>query len=152
MSIALQNTKIIQVIAPVAIVDDASWITAEVDTKGWEYATYIFNYGASDIAVAVMKMQESSASGSGMTDVTGLVFGTSNNISGSTSTLPSATDDDSLFVMEFDLRPRKRYLDPVVTAGNGSVGSFMSAVCILSRGHDHPVTAAERGASQVLRL
>ena len=149
--IAEQATKVLQVIAPVAIKDDTAWVSTEIDTKGWEYCTVICNIGATDIAHAVLKMQESDTSGSGFADVTGLVFGTSNNISGSSSTLPSATDDDKIFIFDIDCKNRKRYLDLVATAGNGAVGTFMSAIAILSRGKAAPVTAGDRGASQILR-
>lgn len=151
--IALQNTKFVNLIPPVAIKDNASWTCTEVDTLGYDYATFVVNLGATDIAVATLKVQESNTSGSGFADVTGLVFGTSNNIAGSASTLPAATDDDKIFVFEIDLRKgRKRYLDLVATAGNGTAGTYASGIAILSRGENCPVTAADRGASQILRV
>lgn len=147
-----QCNKFLQVIAPVAIKDDASWTTNEIDTKGWDYCTIVFSLGATDIAMAALKVQESDTSGSGFADVTGLVYGTSNNTGGSASTLPSATDDNKLFLFQVDLRGRKRYLDLVATAGNGTAGSYGSAIAILSRGELGPETAAEQGASQILRV
>ena len=151
MSIAAQESKFVAVILPAAIKDDASFTTVEVDTAGYEFAQFYFLLGATDIGFTVLKMQESASTGTGMTDVTGLVWGTSNNISGSTSTLPSATNDDTVFIMDIALQVRQRYLDPVVTIGNGSVGGFMAAWCLLSRAHQLPVTAANRGATEILR-
>ena len=147
-----QNSKVINVIPPVAIKDNASWTTTEIDTKGFDYCTIYVNLGATDIAAAALKVQESDTTGTGFADVTGLVYGTSTNTAGSTSTLPSATDDDDIFVFEIDLRKRKRFLDLVATAGNGTNGTFASAIAVLEKATNTPTTAAERGANQILRL
>lgn len=145
-----QNKKVIGVTFPVAIVDNASWATVEIDTLGYDYAEFIWILGATDIAMAALKVQESDTSGSGMADVTGAIFGTSNNDTGSASTLPSATDDNKLFSICLDLTKRKRYLDLVATGGDGAAGAFGACVCILSRAEASPNTAAESGYSQRL--
>ena len=147
----LQNTKLVSITPPAAIVDNASYTTASIDTQGWDYLQVVVYLGATDIAMTALKLQESDTDGS-YADVTGLVFGTSSNIAGSTSTLPSATDDNKFFVFDVDLRGRKRYFDLVATAGDGTAGTFLTAFAILSRGKEQPVTAAERGASQILRV
>lgn len=152
MGITATQTKVLAVINPVAINDNTSWTTTEVDTQGFEHATFYFMLGANDIAVAVLKLQESDTSGSGMTDITGAVFGTSNNDTGSASTLPSSDDDNLIFAIDLDLKNRERYLDLTATNGNGSVGGFAAAWCVLSRGHEVPMTAADRNMSQVLRV
>lgn len=148
--IETQALKIMSVTPPAAIVDNASFTTAEIDTLGWDYATFIFYLGATDIAFTAMKVQESDTTGSGMADVPGAVFGTSLNDAGATSTLPSATDDNKIFAISLDLTKRKRFLDPVVTIGDGTVGGFCAALCILSRGEQGPNTAVESGFSQRL--
>lgn len=150
MSNPFQNMKLVNLIPPVAIKDNASWTTTEVDTKGYDYALFIVNLGATDIAIAALKLQESNTSGSGFADVTGAIYGTSTNLAGSTSTLPAATDDDKVFAILVDLRKRSRYLDLVATAGNGTNGTFASGICVLARGHNGFTTAAEFGCSQVL--
>ena len=99
-----------------------------------------------------MKVQEATSSGGSFSDISGLVFGTDNNIGGSASTLPASDDDNKLFIFDIDLKARKRYLDLIATNGNGSVGGFMSAIAILSRGKQAPITAADRGCSQILRV
>jgi hypothetical protein len=149
--IAAQHTKLVSITPPGAIVDNASLTTASVDTNGWDYAKITVYLGATDIAMTALKVQESDDDSS-YADVTGLVFGTSNNIAGSASTLPSATDDNKFFVFDIDLRGRKRYLDLVATCGDGAAGTYITAWAELSRGKDGPTTAAERGASQVLRV
>lgn len=147
-----QKVKVIGVTFPVAIVDDASWTTVEVDTLGFDYCTYYFMLGANDIAVTALAVTESDTAGSGHANVTGLIFGTSNNTGGSASTLPSATDDNKLFAFEIDLRARKRYLDLTATNGDGTIGGFSAAWAVLSRAKEAPNTAAERGCSQILRV
>ena len=149
--IHLQDCKFVSITPPQVIVDNASWTTAELDTKDWNYATIVVYFGAMDIAMVALKVQESDTSGSGFADVTGLVFGTSNTIAGSASTLPSATDDNKFFLFDINLTGRKRYLDLVATGGDGTAGTYLIAHAILSRGQETPVTAAERGASQILR-
>lgn len=148
---SVQNTKIVSVTPPAAIYDNTSPTTASIDTQGWDYLQVFVYLGATDIAMAALKLQESDTDGS-YADVTGLVYGTSTGINGSASTLPSATDDNKFFLFEVDLRGRKRYFDLVATAGDGTAGTYFAAWAVLSRGKDFPVTAAERGAANILRL
>lgn len=152
MSVTGTMCKVLAVTNPVAIKDNVAWTTTEVDSKGFEYAVFYVMLGATDIAVAVLKLQESDTSGSGFTDVTGAIYGTSTNTAGSTSTLPNATDDDAIFAIEVDLRNRKRFLDLSMTAGDGATGTYAAAWCELWRGAETPMTATDRGASQILRV
>jgi hypothetical protein len=147
----VQNSKYLIVTSPVAIVDNASWTTNAIDTAGFDYLQVVVTLGATDIALTALKLQTSDTDGS-YADLTGAVFGTSANIAGSTSTLPSATDDNKIFVIEVDLRGKKRYFDLVATIDDGTVGGFISAVAVLSKGEITPITAAGRGASQILRV
>ncbi len=80
------------------------------------------------------------------------MFGTSTNVAGSTSTLPAADDDNKLFLFFVDKRKCKRYLKLVATAGDGTAGTYASAMARLSRAKIGPSTAAEWGADQVLRV
>lgn len=150
--IQAQQAKMVAVTVPVAIVDDASYTTIEVDTKGFRYCTYYVMLGASDIAMAAFAVTESDTAGSGHANITGAIFGTSNNTGGSASTLPSATDDGLIFAVEIDLRGRKRYLDLTLTAGDGTAGTFAVAWAELTREEDGTATAALRGCSQILRV
>ena len=147
-----QNVKYVSITPPAAIVDDGSYTTAEVDTIGFDYATVVVYLGASDIAMTALAVTESDSSGSGHGNVTGLVYGTSTNVAGSTSSLPSATDDNKFFLFEIDLRGRKRYLDLTATAGDGSAGTFATMLAILSRAEESPGTAAGAGAADILRV
>lgn len=149
--IGAQQAKWLSITPPAAIIDNASATTASIDTLGWDYLEVICYFGAMDIAATALKLQ-SSDTDSSYADVTGLVWGTSNNIAGSTSTLPSATDDNKIFIFQVDLRGQKRYFDLVATLGDGAAGTYFTALARLSRGKDGPVTAAEQGAAEILRI
>lgn len=151
MGITAQNVKLVRVTDPDVIKDNVVFVTEEIDTLGFEYCQVYCYFGDTDIAMAVLKMQESATSGSGFVDITGQIYGTSTGVGGSASTLPSATDDNTFVCFDIDLRNRERYLDLSATAGNGALGTYMSAFAILSRGHDTPMTATERGCGQILR-
>lgn len=147
------NQKFVSITPPAAIVDNASYTTAAVDTKGFDYATIYCYLGATDVDMTALKVQESDDSGmSGAADVTGLVYGTSTNKAGTTSALPISTDDNLCFAFSIDLRGRKRYLDVVATAGNGSTGTYMTAFAMLSKAEMSADTAAQRGLADVLQV
>lgn len=148
----LHNAKFEQVIAPAAIVDDASFTTNEIDTLDFDYATIVVSIGATDIAMTALKVQESDTSGSGFADISGADVSSATDIDGSATALPSATDDNNLVVIQLDLRGRKRYLDLVATAGNGSTGTYGSAICVLSKGAIAPESVAGAGAETLIRV
>ena len=77
----LQGVKIVSITPPAAIVDNASFTTAAVDTIGFGKVAIVFSLGATDIAMTALKLQESDDSGmSGATDITGFVVGTSTSV------------------------------------------------------------------------
>lgn len=134
---------------PAAIVDNAAVTTATIDTAGFRYLVINLFLGATDIAVASLKVQESDDSGmSGAADITGTIAGTSVNDTGSASTVPSATDDNKFFQWCIDLRGRKRYIDLVLTGGDGAAGAYFCAWAELWRAEQTPLTAAQAGISQ----
>jgi hypothetical protein len=141
------NSKYLAVIQPTAIVDNAAWTCVAIDTKGWDYAQFVFQLGATDIAMALLKLTESDDDSS-YSDVANTTFGTSNNDTGSASTLPSATDDNKLFGFAVDCKARKRYLKLAATGGDGAAGAYAAAICILSRGEQGALTATQAGFSQ----
>ena len=152
-----QNKKLVSVTPPAAIVDNTSFTCNVIDCQGYDYCQVVVHIGATDIAMAALKIQESDTKSNTTTltngaDVTGLVSGTSTNIAGSTSTLPSSTADNSFYVFQIDLRGRKRYLLPVATAGDGSTGTYLTIHAELSKADVVPVTASECGAAEILRV
>lgn len=147
-----QRTKYVTVIHPAAIRDNLQYPEVEIDCVNFDHLTVVAYLGATDIAMAALEIQETDTTGAGEANVTGLVYGTSNDITGTLSVLPSATDDDSFFIFEIDLRGRKRFLSLVATAGDGTVGTFLAAFGILSRAEDGPFSASDKGVANVLRV
>jgi hypothetical protein len=134
------NYKVVVITPPGAIVDNAAFTTTTVDTKGFSHLQLLVHFGALDIAVVVLKAQESDDSGmSGAADITGAVGGTN-------FTLPSASADNQFGAINVKLGgTRKRYIDLVATGGDGAAGTYMTAIAILSRPSESPDSAAERG-------
>lgn len=130
--------KYVAITPPAAIVDDAAFTTAAVDTKGWGHLTIIAQFGAIDIAPASssIRMSDASNMGSPSTIATG----------GTDYALATAANSDNDFhVFEIDLKGKKRYIDFEITGGDGSAGTFLSVLAILSRGQVSPNSAADRG-------
>lgn len=137
----LQNVKVVNVTPPAAIVDNASFATTTIDTLGFNKVAIYFQLGATDIAMTALKVQESDDSGmSGAADITGAVYGASGY-----AALPTATDDNKIFAFFIDLKGRKRYLDVVATAGDGSTGTFGACIAELYNGNATADDATERG-------
>lgn len=143
--------KLVSITPPAAISDNATLTTGEIDTLGWSYLTIVVYEGATDIAMAALSVTQSDTSGSGHANVTGLVWGTSTNIDGSTSALPSATDDNLFQVAQIDLKGKKRYIDVTATTGDGAAGTYIAIFGILSRPQVSPISASEAGANEILR-
>lgn len=143
------TTKKVNAIRPAAILDDASATGQTIDCLGFNYCEITAMLGATDIAMTALKVQESDDDSS-YSDVTGLVYGTSTNDAGSTSTLPSATSDNGLFGFMIDLRGRKRYLKLVATFGDGTAGGYIAALANLTRASQGKATATAAGYAQRL--
>lgn len=151
---AFQNFKTVLITPPVASVNNASALTTAVDCMGYDYCTFLVGIGVADAALTALKVQESDyANMSGAADVTGLIFGTSADIAGSTSSLPASTNDNTVWRMDVDLKARKRYLDAVITVGNaGTTGAFCTALALLSRPETSKDTASLAGCAAILRV
>lgn len=132
-----QSLKVLNVTPPGAIVDNAAFTTASIDTIGFDKALIIVQLGALDIALAALKLRQSDDDSS-YSDVTGGDYSVS-------STLPSATADNGLYAFHVDLRGKKRYLDVSLTGGDGTAGTYASVIAILDNAQEHPNSATERG-------
>lgn len=143
--------KYVSITPPAAISDNATLTTGEIDTLGWSTLDIIVYEGATDIAMAALSVTQSDTSGSGHAAITGLVWGTSTNIDGSTSALPSATDDNLFQVAQIDLKGKKRYIDVTATTGDGAAGTFIAILGRLSRPQVSPASASEAGCNEILR-
>ncbi len=119
---SLQNLKFYNLTPPAAKVNNASATVASLDCIGADYATIIISYGTTDIAATVCKLQESDDN-STWVDITG----------GALTPLPTSSDGTKQFVFYVDLKARKRYLNLVLTVGNGTTGSFLDVIGILGK-------------------
>lgn len=147
----LQDCKLVQINSDMTV-DNAAFTTAEIDTKGYGYATIIASFGNVPANVASMTVTEADVSATNHAAF--ITVGTTAAIDGATSALPTASGGDGdIIVFEIDLAGRKRYLDLTCTAGDGSgTVTEMSAVCILSQAKIAPSTESGRGADQIIRV
>lgn len=142
-----QNKKIVPVIYPQAIKDNALFVGAhgstpvDVDCAGWDWADVYIMLGATDVAVAAMNIQHSDDTTAGnYAVITGYDW-----INTSGLAEPTASDSNCVFHAGLDLRTIKRYLNVELTAGNGTSGTYAVCWVELSRGNEAPTTDAERG-------
>lgn len=138
------DQKYVNVTPPGAIKDNASWTTNAVDTKGFDWCTFLVQLGATDIALAAFKLQESNASNmSGAVDVDGADYSVD-------ATLPDENAGNNMYAIHVNCKGRKRYLDLVLTAGNGSAGTYATVLAILGEPEISPSSASGRGLAAEL--
>jgi hypothetical protein len=150
--IASMMQKMVLITPPGAIVDNASLTTTSIDTKGWDMLDVYIVIGATDIAMAALKLQTSDTDGS-YADLTGADFSSGTMTDGNASALPAAsgaTGDNTIHHINVNLTGKKRYFDLVATGGDGSSGAYIMAFAILSRGKEAPNSMSERGFAQEL--
>lgn len=142
MSNALQHCKFVAAIKPAAILDNTSATATVVDCTGFDFLAIPVQLGATDIAVTVLKLQNSSTSGGTYADITGATFSGGSGYGGATLALPSATDDGQVATFLVDMRGKDPFVKVVATFGDGTVGGFISATAILGKGKIPPFTSA----------
>lgn len=142
-------------IAP-QVLDNATATSFVVDTAGLDYVNIDVVVGTTDIALTTLKVQESDSVTNATTlsspsDVTGLIYGTSPlGDTGATSALPTATDDNKIFSFEINTQGRRRYLQLVATAGNGTTGVAIAAHYSGGKVANNNLTAAGKGVAAFL--
>lgn len=139
----IQNMKFAEAVAPGVIKDNAAFTATEIDTGGFNYLTICLDIGATDIAFAAMSLQSATTTGGSFANVTGFVGGTD-------FTLPSATDDNTLLLFHIDCRGKNQFWKVAATAGDGTAGTYMSGLAVLSLSDQPLTTAALQGAGQVV--
>lgn len=139
----IQSSVVKQAIAPVAIKDNAAFVSQGIDTADADYAEFHLNIGVTDIAFAALKVVESDV----LTNPTTL--DTPTDVLDVT-TKPGATDDGSIWIVGVNLKKlRKRYIQLQATAGDGTAGTFASATCVLKKSGAIGSSAADRGVGYV---
>lgn len=128
-------------IQPAAILDDTAATSTVLDLASYPGAKgilWVFGLGATDIAPAVMKIQEADAK----SDATTLT--TPSDVKDFT-TKHGATDDGKLWGVYVPLdEARKQYQQAAYTAGDGAAGTFVWCIAI-PVGGDHDFNAASFG-------
>lgn len=128
------------VTSPAVIVDNAALTTNVIDTLGFDRLEIMVIIGALDIAMTVLKLQESDVAAS----FTALTSGAdiSGSVGGTDFTLPIATDDNKIFVFDLNLvnTARKRYIDVSATMGDGAAGTYCAIIYRLSKAKNTPDT------------
>ena len=142
-----QANKFAAMVVP-ASVNNTTATEIELDTLGFDYCTIYVYFGDMAAAMTALEIKEGDTSGSYGSAIAS--YGTTADISGSTSALPTNGDDNKCFMFDVDLKSRKRYIE--LTATNGSGANLIAAFAILSRADEGPVTAADRGAGNVIRI
>jgi hypothetical protein len=135
------------------VLDNATATSYVIDTAGVDFVNVDVVLGATDIAMTTLKIQEADVASNSTTltsptDVTGLVYGTSTiPEDGTTSALPTATDDNKVFTFFVNTQGRKRYLQLVAVAGNGTTGVAIAAVYNAGKVANLELTATGRGVA-----
>lgn len=144
----VSNFSIHPMVLPQALLDDTTATSNVVDLAGSKYCYIAVQLGATDIAMAALKVQEADAKTDATTltsgaDITGLTYATA---------LPSATDDNKTYLFAFPTEGRKRYVNVVATAGNGSTGTYLTATAILFDKLAHNDNAASFNVAAIKRI
>lgn len=150
--IEAQACKYIAAIPPEAIKDNTSATNVAVDCRGFSYAEFPVQLGATDIAVTALKLTECDTSGGSYTDITGATFNGGTSADGVTLALPSATDDNQVHAFQVNMVGRKPFIKVVVTFGDGSVGGFVACTARLSRASFLSGTATDKAAGGICRV
>jgi hypothetical protein len=131
--------------------DNATATSYVIDTAGVDYVNIDVVIGTTDIAMTTLKVQESDTKTDATTlssgaDITGLVYGANG------SSLPSATDDNKIFSFEINTQGRKRYLQLVAVAGNGTTGVALAAQYNAGKIGNQSLDATGKGVAAVLNV
>jgi len=121
---------------PPQSINGTDTLSTAVDTLGYNYATFIFLYGASTADMEHLEIQECDTSGGSYAAITGSAV----------SVMPTSTDDNKLWVWQIQLGgSRKRYLK--IRVDPGAAATLVAAVAELSRANQSPNTATEYGTA-----
>ena len=140
----IATAKYVNILDPVSLGSGTITSDTNVDTNGYDYLTIIVSTGAS-AGISALKIEESANSDlSSGSDVA--VLGTTANIDGSTSAVPSSGNDE-IHVFNIDLRGRKRYLGVTATSGGTVLCSILG---ILTKASEVTNVLADRGATAMV--
>jgi len=134
------TTKSVLVCGPLLKDNGAATVTY-ADTAGFNRATFLLAVGATDITLDA-KLTECATSGGNYADITGAAV-----------TQITALGDDKVYAIEVSMRgSRLRYLKPVITVGDGTLGANVCGVILLRGGHDSLYNAAAAGLAELVKV
>ena len=143
--IQITQTKKIQLAWPQGRVNNATVTCTSADRSGYDYAVVRVTLGANDAGFSTFKMQEADDNAT-FNDVPGTDFSIAPLV------LPTTANGNTLWEFQLDLRGRKRYLKPLLIAGNGTLGVFVAVSAELFRAEQTPITAAQQGLAGVVTV
>lgn len=139
---------------PPTVTTTSGWSSTDsgtpIDTAGANFAKVIVHLTAVASSTVNITIQEGDTTSS-FSAITGLVWGTSLQFGGKgAASVAPTTDYNGVHVAALDLKGRKRYLLPVITATTS--GLAVSVVAELSRLAISPTTNATYGTQEVLSV
>lgn len=134
------------------VLDNATATSYVIDTAGVDFVNIDVVIGATDVALTALKVQESDTKTDSTTlssgaDITGLVYGASG-----AAALPTDTDDNKIFSFEINTQGRKRYLQLIAVAGNGTTGVAIASHYNAGKVANQSLDAAGKGVAAVLNV
>lgn len=149
----LQDCDVRNLVADMTV-DNGSFAVTELDTLGYDELLLIVAFGNVPANTSACKITESDTAGSGHADISASIIGTAADMDGTTSVLPTAAaGDGDHIIFQIDLRARKRYLDMVITAGDGSgTATECAVIAILGRAGKGFDAAGDYDAETVMRF
>jgi len=142
--IGIEQTKVGILVPPQLKDNGAPSGLTYIDTQGYEHLRVLIITGTTDVATtAAPKLQECDTAGGTYADISGAEL----------ADAIAADEDDSVFAIDVDLRAgRKRYIKCLVTAGNGTTGTNLAVIGILSRksSDDHDGLATDAGLEELV--
>jgi hypothetical protein len=141
-----QNNRVVAEL-PTAAVGATATATLTIDTLGYDHASVVVirASNASTVFANAVKVEESDSSGSGYTDVVGLVGG---GASGFAIPAVTATGSASILKLDVDTKAKKRYLKVSYTPG---ASATVAIVGRLGRAEVSPENAAQANVIGLVR-
>ena len=142
--IQIENTKTVLMISPELKDNGAYTSNTGIDTKGYKHLRVIMAVGATDIATtAAPALAESTAVGGTYTAITVPT-------TAALADAISATEDGGIFIIDVDLtQARERFIKCLVTAGDGTAGTALAVIGILSK-PDAGTISISAGATEAI--
>jgi len=141
--VPIEETKVGLLIPPQLKDDGAPSGLTYIDTAGYRHLRVLLLVGTTDIAfTAAPIVQFCDTTDGTYSSVTAAALGDA----------PSATEDDGIFCIDVALDGKQgRYAKLLCTAGNGTTGTNLAALAILSKAEQAPDTTTKAGLTEWIK-